>query len=255
MKIYLDYVFFINFLFDLILLFGISFLLKRNTKLFRILLGSLFGGVTTFLLFLNISNSLFFILKIILGIIMLIITFNYKNIKYTIQNLIYLMILSIVAGGLLYLINIEVGYEHVGLIFFTNGKSLNIFILIVIALLTIFIYIKINLKYKKEINLYYRVDIYQNNKVIKLNGYLDTGNNLSYLNKPIYIINKNIKIKSNKKIYVPFSTINGTSLMTCYVIEKIYIHKIGYRNNVLVGTSLDKLSLSGVDIILPKEVL
>ena len=36
MKIYLDYVFFINFIFDFILLFTTKILLKRNVKIKRI---------------------------------------------------------------------------------------------------------------------------------------------------------------------------------------------------------------------------
>ena len=123
MKIYLDYVFFVNFLFDIILLYGISIALKRNASAKRIVLASIFGGVSTFILFLSVPHFLYFILKITLGIIMLIIAFGYKDIKYTSFNTIYLMIMSIIVGGFLYLINIEIGYNHVGMIFFTNGKS------------------------------------------------------------------------------------------------------------------------------------
>jgi len=51
MKIYIDYVFFVNFLFDFILLMGISALLKRNVKFFKILLGSFLGGLSIIILF------------------------------------------------------------------------------------------------------------------------------------------------------------------------------------------------------------
>lgn len=60
MKIYLDYVFFINFLFDFILLLGISLILKRNTRFFKIILGSIFGGLSTFVLFFYLPSFLFF---------------------------------------------------------------------------------------------------------------------------------------------------------------------------------------------------
>ena len=83
MKIYLDYVFFINFLFDFILIIFLSILLKHNTKLIRIILSSLFGGISMFVMFLNISSLSFFILKMLLGIVMVIIAFGFKNFKYT----------------------------------------------------------------------------------------------------------------------------------------------------------------------------
>ena len=53
MTIYIDYIFFINFLFDLILLYGINIILKRNTSRARLLLGSIFGGLTIFILFMS----------------------------------------------------------------------------------------------------------------------------------------------------------------------------------------------------------
>ncbi len=51
MKIYLDYIFLINFLFDFILLLGVSIVLKRNVSKLRLFLGSLFGGVSFLLYF------------------------------------------------------------------------------------------------------------------------------------------------------------------------------------------------------------
>ena len=99
MTIYLDYVFFINFLFDFIILYGINTILKRNAKLKRIILGALFGGISVFILFLSIGGLLFFFIKMFLGIIMLIIAFSYKSIKYTFINLVYLIVLSINLGG------------------------------------------------------------------------------------------------------------------------------------------------------------
>ena len=79
MIIYLDYVFFINFLFDFILLLGVSILLKRNVKIYRLDLGSLFGGISVFVLFFNIPSFIFFLVKMLLGIIMIILTFNFKG--------------------------------------------------------------------------------------------------------------------------------------------------------------------------------
>ena len=257
MKIYLDYVFFINFLFDMILLLGISILLKRNVSLKRIILGSVIGGLSTFILFLNINSIILFIFKILSGILMIIITFKYKNLKYTLINTIYLIILSILLGGSLYLINIEIGYEQMGFIFFTNGKSVNIFILIIISALIIFLYTKMILKTKKEINYKYQVDIYLKTKKIKLNGYLDTGNELydPYFNKPIIIANKGIKITSKKSIFVPFNTLNSKGLLECFFIDKIFIKGVGELNNVLVAVSPNNFSLEGVDLILHKDLI
>lgn len=257
MLIYIDYILLINFLFDFILLLALSALLKLNAKLSKIILGALFGSVSIFILFLNINSFIFFFIKMLFGILMLIISFSYKDLKYTLNNLFYLMILSIILGGFLYFINIELGYEHVGMIFFNSGKKINILILLLISCVLLASYVKKMRKDKNNLSYYYKVKLFINNKILYLNGYLDTGNQLidPYFNKPVLILNSNIKINSNKSVLVPFKSLNKSGLLTCFFADKIYIEKIGYKENILVATSNDKLDIPGIDIILNSKLM
>ena len=257
MKIYLDYVFFINFIFDFILLFTTKVLLKRNVKIKRIILGSFIGTFSIFILFISMPSFIFFLSKMFFGLIMVITTFKFKDIKYTLNNFFYLMILSIILGGFLYFLNIEAGYEHVGLIFYKTGKTLDIFILLLLSILFFIIFIKKIKKYKNKISCYKTVKIFLNNKTYLLNGYIDTGNNLvdPYFNKPILIINKNIDIFSKRFIFVPYNSLNNKGILKCFIIDKVFIEDIGYLKNVLIAKSNDKLSLSGVDIILNNKIM
>lgn len=257
MKIYLDYVFFINFIFDFILLFTTKILLKRNVKITRIILGSFIGTFSIFILFISMPSFIFFLSKMFFGLIMVIITFKFKDIKYTLNNFFYLMILSIILGGFLYFLNIEAGYEHVGLIFYKTGKTLDIFILLLLSILFFIIFTKKIKKYKNKISCYKTVKIFLNNKTYLLNGYIDTGNNLvdPYFNKPILIINKNIDIFSKRFIFVPYNSLNNKGILKCFIIDKVFIEDIGYLKNVLIAKSNDKLSLSGVDIILNNKIM
>lgn len=188
---------------------------------------------------------------------MIIIGFKYKDIKYTGLNFFYLILLSIILGGSLYLINLETSYEHVGMIFFTKGNKINLLILLVIAIIILYVYLKVEKRYEKTINTHYQVDIYLNNKVLKLNAFLDTGNNLQdpILKKPILIVNQNISIEQDKYILTPYHTINGDGILKCYLIKKIYINNIGYFYNVLVAKSPGKLQLPGIDMILNNKLL
>lgn len=253
MTIYIDYIFFINFIFDLILLYGINIILKRNTSLFRLLLGSLFGGLTIFILFISINGLLYFIIKIILGIIMILIAFSYKNIKYTFINFIYLIILSILLGGSLYLINNQLGNKML----ITNNINLNNIIVLLISLFIIVLYSYINKIYKNNISNIYNITLYIKNQKINLIGYLDTGNNLydPYFNKPIIILNKGIDIIYDRFLLVTYNTISGKGLMKCIFCDKLYIKDIGYKYNVLIGLSNDKFHLCDADIILHKEMI
>lgn len=252
MKIYLDYVFLINFLYDFILLLALSIVLKRNISKIRLFLGALFGSLSFFILLFDISSLLFFILKMLLAIIMLLITFSYKDLKYTLNNFIYLIILSVLMGGVLYLINIEVGYSNVGMIFFTNGKSLNLMLLIVIGFISTIIYSKYLRKTKRENNKKYKTTLFIDNQKLNLTGFLDTGNDLLYFKKPVLILNKNIKLDLTDKniCYVPFTTLNSTGVMKCIKLDKIFIEEKGFFENIYLALSNDKFHLHSADIIL-----
>lgn len=252
MKIYLDYVFFLNFCFDFILLLGIKLILKRATTKKRIILGSIFGGLSSFIVFLRVDEMTFFTLKMLSGIIMVLITFRFNDIKTLFYNFLYLMILSVLLGGSLYLINIEVGYNHVGMLFFENGKSLNIFILLLISIFLILIYKKSERKKDKISKNNYVVTLKIENKELILNGFLDTGNALKdpYFKKPICIINEGLIKNLTPYIYIPYETIGDSGIMKCYKIPEVKIENIGTLTNILVAESPNKIKLSGVDIIL-----
>ena len=88
------------------------------------------------------SSFMFLIVKMLLGVLMVIICFSYKSFRYTLNNFIYLVILSVILGGGLYLINTEIGYSNVGMIFFANGNGVNLFVLILIGFVVVLFYSK-----------------------------------------------------------------------------------------------------------------
>ena len=254
MKIYVDILFFINTFFDFILLLSTSLLLKRRVKIIRIVLGSIVGGLSIIFLFFKISSFTLFIFKILIAIIMCIISFNYKNYKYTIKNVLYLYLISIVLGGFLYFLNIEFSYKNNGLIFYHKGISINIILILIISPILLFLYVKEMNKVKDVYSKIYDVDIYFRNKNIVLKGFLDTGNNLidPYKNRPVIIINYSIikdYIKNYKRIMVPYNTVDNTGIMECVKPTKIIINNNTY-NDILIGLSYKNINISEVDCIL-----
>ena len=155
MKIYLDLVLFLNFFFDLILLTGVDILLKRKTKIRRLLLGSIIGSVTIFLIFIKMSTLVFFLFKIGISIMMIIMTFGYKNREYFFKNITYLYLLSIILGGELYLLNISFSYDHKGILFFHNGLGINMILIIIVSPLIITWYIRKSKNYHNSIDNYF----------------------------------------------------------------------------------------------------
>ena len=237
MKIYIDLLILLNIGLDFILLLSISVILKRNVKLKKILLGSLFGGLTIIILFFKMSSLTSTLFKIILGFFMIIITFGYKNLKYTLNNFYYLIVNSIILGGGLYLIK-DYGYY-------------NYFILIIAFIIIMVVYLSQIKKYKENYSNYAKVDIYLENNIYKFNGYLDTGNKLydQYHHRPVILINKKVPYNIENLIYVPCSTINKLSLIKCIKPDKIIINQKEYHN-FLIGFSPVEFKIDGINCIL-----
>lgn len=236
MTIYIDLVFFINLIMDFYILSGVKFLLKLQTKLYRIILGSIIGSSSILLLFLKLNTLELNIYKILISIIMTYVTFG-KN-KFF-NKLFYLYIISIIVGGSLYLINDSLGYKVDSFIFINNGYSINLIILLIISPLIIYLYIKEFLKFKKKINTTYNVIIKIKNKTINIEAFLDTGNKLidPYFHRPIILLNKKyINLKKHKIIYVPFNSLNNNGILKCIIPEYILIDNKKY-DKCLIGIS------------------
>ena len=256
MKIYLDYILLINFSFDFILLFCVATILRRNIKLKNIILGALFGSLTTFILFLKVNSIQLFLIKLITSIIMVNITFKYKNFKYFFKNIIYLYIVSMFLGGTLYFLNIESSYKHNGLVFYHSGLSINVIILLIITPIIIYTYIKQLLDLKLNYSLYYKVDIKYNNQLLKLNAYLDTGNRLydPISNIPIIIISKREIQNVTKYKLIPYSTISESNLIKCIKPDYIKINNKIITKNVLIGL-VEKIEMEGGGCILNPTII
>lgn len=253
MKVYIDVILFLNFGFDFLLLLATSYLLKRNIRFRRIIVGALFGSFSTLLLFINISSFTLFIFKILISILMIIITFSFKNWKYTFKNFIHLYLNSIILGGFLYLLNVQFSYKQVGLIFYHNGLSINFILLIVLSPIIIYVYVKQIKSLKLNLNSYHKIE-FDLLKHYKLDGFLDTGNQLKsiYFNKGINIINKDIIKENVKYFYEPIYTVNGNSMMKCFKVKSIWIDNVEYQN-VIFGVS-DEYFKIDVDVILNSRI-
>ncbi len=260
MKLYLDLILLLNFAFDFLLLMTVSLVLKRSIKIRRVLLGALIGSLSIFFLFLKINSITLFFYKLIISIIMTIVSFKYKNIRYTLKNLFYLYITSILLGGFMYFLNIEFSYKQKGLVFYHNGLSINFIVLIILSPIILYAYIK-QVKYlKNNYSNYYKLDIYLKEEIISLTAFLDTGNKLidPYSKRPIILVNRCcIKkyLDNYPKILVPYDGINNHGLLECIKPEKIYIKNYGFKKNLLIGISNEIIDIDGVDCILHTRLL
>jgi stage II sporulation protein GA (sporulation sigma-E factor processing peptidase) len=224
--IYIDELLILNFIIDYLILSFTSRILKINVKKIKILLACLFGEISIIYLFIRMSNFSLIIFKMFIGLIMILIVFSYEDIKTYIKNVMYFYLFSFLLGGTLYYFKIE------------NLIKYKYLLLLIPLFMKIYDFLINDLK--NILTIKHKVTIYLNNgKILFFNGFMDTGNTLidPLTNKKVIIINK--KIEENY-FFVPYKTLNDSSLMKCFKPKKVYIDGLGERNDILVGITNKK---------------
>ena len=219
--VYIDELLLLNFIIDYILLTTTSKLLKINTRKYKIFLSCLIGELSLISLFIDTSNFILLIIKLLTCTLMIIVSFGFNDIKTFIKNTTYFYIINFFLGGCLYYFKLE------------NLIKYKYYILLIPLIIHIYWYFTYNLK--NVFSLKYKVTVYLNNgKELYLNGFMDTGNNLiePYNNRKVIIINKKI----NENFYlVPYKTIDNSALIKCFNPKKVYIDGLGERNDISIG--------------------
>ena len=233
MKIYFEAILLLNFLLDFMILYGTKRILKRKEAIYRIIISSIIGSLTTIFLFIKINSITLFFIKIIISSLMIFISFGYKN---YFQNIIYFYLLSIIIGGSIYLFDLK-------------GNYLSI---IILSSIVIYAFIYELLKYKAKYHNKYIVTIFYQNKKYNLEGFIDTGNRLISPIKKESIILVNLPIKAKRILYVPYKALNTSGIIPCIKPDRVVINKKEFTN-CLVGLSKDKFELNGLDCILPNK--
>ena len=112
MTIYLDVVFFENIVMNFLIILATAIISKSKINPPKILLASSIGGIFSILTYIiKLTNFQSLILKIVISILMVKISYNSKKFKYLMKNLVLFYLVSLTFGGtafmLLYFINPE----------------------------------------------------------------------------------------------------------------------------------------------------
>lgn len=248
--VYIELLLLEDLIYNYVIILTVSILLTRITSIKKIIISSVFGSLSLIILPYHISGIVNIFVSIIFSILVSLIAFSYKGILYTIKNIFYMYISTIFIAGFIYLINTHF-FNYI------NNYLFKVITLLIISPIITFIYLKSIIKLKNNCSNYYKVDIYiDENTIIKVTGFLDTGNKLidPYKYRPIILIKKNL-IQSQKKILlVPYKTISNESLLECIIPKQIYIHNVGYKNKFLLGL-VEEINIEGAECILHQKLL
>lgn len=194
MTIYIDVVLLENLMMNFIILLATGLILREKIKKIRLLLSSLLGAiysVVSYMSILEIYSSM--ILKIILSIVIIYIAFNPQNMKKMWKDLLIFYLTSFVFGGAAFAFIYIIKPQE---ILMKNGLFLGTYPLKTIILGTIIAFIVIMTAFtviKSKItkkDMFCRVSIMLNGKIIETMAMIDTGNLLKepITNTPVMVV-------------------------------------------------------------------
>lgn len=193
MEVYIEFVILDNLIINYILLNLVNVTLKLNAKKSLMLLSSAIGMVVAiFLPLITLNNIILFLIKIMLGLLMVVIIKKPKNLKtYFISFGLFLTYTFILGGmcfGVMFMLNVKTSFSGVIL----NNFEIPVSLFILLGL----IYLKLMLKLIKAVrhkftfnNFYYDVKVTNNNVSLYLNGFLDSGNQIECDGTGVMVIN------------------------------------------------------------------
>ncbi len=213
------------------MLLAVKTISRMDTTRTRILLGSIVGGVSSLLLFLEDLGIIMTLLKVALAVTMSMITFGIKPVKRLIKATFWLFAICFVFGGIMFAIYM---FTEIDIMLYSNGIiyfDIDITFLVifsVIAYVVITLISKLTDKKAPKSKEYY-IKIQTDIKTISCQSLMDTGNNLRepFSNYPVIMMDKTIfsdLFDANDKMrLIPVSTVSGETLLKAYRPKSIEI--------------------------------
>ncbi len=194
MTVYIDVVLIENLIMNYIIIFATGIILKIKMKQIRMILGSLIGAIYTIIAYVsNLRIYSNFILKFILSIIIVYISFNPQTQKQLWKSLLIFYLTSLVFGGaafaIIYVVRPQEILRNNQLIFGTTSMKVILFSAILAFIVIILAFKIVKNKISKK-DMFCDIEVKINEEIIKTKAMIDTGNFLKepITNKPVVVI-------------------------------------------------------------------
>ena len=259
MTIYVDVVLIENLIMNYIILLTTGLILKIKIKHIRLIIASLLGAVYSVVAygnFLEIYSS--FILKIVLSIIIVYIAYYPQSVRKMCKEILFFYLISFVFGGaafsLIYLVKPQDILMKNGLFLGTYPLKTVMLASIVAFFIIITAFAIIKSKFSKK-DMVCEIEIKLNNKIIKAEALIDTGNMLKepITNTPVVVIEHTLLYDSMpKEILNHLEDIIGgdfgripEEIKNKYVskLKLIPFSSLGKQNGMLIGIKPEYLKI------------
>ena len=259
--VYADILIILNFLVDYFLLLATAGILNYKLKIYRLILASLFGGISSLYIFLPQGTPLqSIIVKLLICSVTTVICFKFESFKMYIKSiLLFFVITSGYAGLMMAFWHI---FEPEGLLINNSVVYLNIspIILVSVTVVTYLIFWILHKIFSKSNKACEECDIKVciTEKSVDLHALVDTGNSVEDIFGRSEIIiadasklellfgkdfKNNAELKPRFRV-VPFSTISGEDILKGIRCDEAYI----YKNNKTIRLEKPILAASKVPL-------
>lgn len=252
MVVYVEYVFLDNFIIDYALISLARQSLKLPTKRRSKIISSVFGGLVAVITpLLHFSLGVSFLFKIPIGFLVVLLSGRFKNLSQCLKCFYLFLFFTFSLGGFVTAI-----FWGLGLSFdpasYSHGGEIPLFLILVL----VFLSYRLSLTVIRNIYKRKRVTSFAISCAIKIGGktfvrqgYLDSGNTLTYKNQtPIVVcssrfaneLEKQGVLKDAYKDTVKINTVSGEDALPIYKTERFLIYlsdKANILNNVMIGVA------------------
>lgn len=202
LEVYIDVIFIINYIMDLLLLFIVKTILKITTSKIRLLSGALIGAISSCILAIIpwLNGFIQFLLSyLVIAYFMIFICFGKSKNKTRMKAFCLLYISTFFLGGTLNSLYYTLGFGNFfkellngGLL--ANRTTIFYIVSIIAAILAVYVFVNVLMTMRSgELELY-ETELYFKDQRIRLVGLMDTGNSLydPILRKPVLIAEYNV---------------------------------------------------------------
>lgn len=233
MEVYVDVIFFQNFVVDIFLLMVASKVLRKKISSCRIILSGILGGLYSLVMIFPSLNFFSYIPFQFLFLYMIMkISFRKSNVIFKIKGIIVYLIGAFILSGLCVALSMNKYYISVSGGFKMTDYSVKYLILSIMIVYIIYSRLSSYLRERAFItNFIYDIEFFKDNAKYVIRGFLDTGNELRepITNLPCIIVEENfVEITSDKNLYyIPYKAIGYTGKLKGFVGEKVRIREQG----------------------------
>ncbi|MBQ7504162.1 MAG: sigma-E processing peptidase SpoIIGA [Ruminococcus sp.] len=258
--VYVDVMIFTNIFEDFLLLCAVKYILRIKTKYYRLVLGSLAGGIMSVLSLINLNFIISVLLKILSALLLILIAFGFKDKKLFIKSSSTLIVITFLVNGAI--ICFYIALKPNGMLIINDSVYFDISPLLLI-ILTLVVYIILFL-YKKlfknhaKTNLVKDVEIKLNNSAFIIKCKVDSGLNAKepFSGSSVIIVEKSVfneSVNEKNLRVIPFKSLGGEGIIYGFKAENVIIDRKTINEEIYIGMYEGKFN-NEIKGLLPESI-